>query len=402
MPGVRKQLTSMHVMNHELITTTVQATLDAIRESVRADDSQLALIIREPARAHPSVGQLLEVLHAEPSLAIFDGRMQVIANLAARVEIGDLADWLIRRGLEVGPAQAVANLQRYLDVTEIPFSMILGLNGLEVDRSCDLGAGIVLMPWDHLPDAYRKDMIYPGFLPWIAFKGPMAVVVRQVMLPKLHVSEEERGDVMTFPDESELRDAILCIGVVGPFAPEIFGSWLAAPPWAPVKLTPGSLSPLEGRPRRDVWTEEHYQAASRIFQSFRALDAKRKDALRLPLQRLSMAMRRRSNVDSAVDLGIALEALFLSDENRSELTFRLCLRVARFMEQDSGRRLTLFQLVGDLYSLRSTAVHTGRLRNHFKGRLTSKVLDEGFRLTANAISRILVEGAPDWNSVQLQ
>ena len=101
---------------------------------------------------------------------------------------------------------------------------------------------------------------------------------------------------------------------VVPFATEVLVSWLDPPPWAPVMGVGYSTPPLEGRRRHDVWTDEHCRAAPKLFETFRSLSAETKDALRLPLQRLSMAMRRLSNVDSAIDLGIALEALFLNDQ----------------------------------------------------------------------------------------
>ncbi len=86
-----------------------------------------------------------------------------------------------------------------------------------------------------------------------------------------------------------------------------------------------------------------------------------KDAVRLPMQRLSLAMRRLTNVDSAIDLGIALESIFLNDlqDDRGELTFRLRIRVTRWMEDDVSKRPNLYQLVGDLYTLRSRAAHSG-------------------------------------------
>lgn len=388
-------------MNRELIRSKLQATVDAVGETARTDDIQLALILHEPERGHPSVGQLLEALRAQPSLAIFDGKMQVLANQAMRMEFSNLAGWLIRRGRDVGSAQAVADLQRYVDATQIPFSMTFGLTGLKVDRRCDLGFGTVLVPWDNLPNSYHKHTIYTRFLTSFGFKWPSAAVVQEKILPKLHVSGEEHQ--LSQLDESELRDALLCIGAVGPFAPEVIVSWLDPPPWAPVIGVGYSMPHLEGRPRHDIWTDEHCGAASKLFETFKALSAETKDALRLPLQRLSMAMRRLSNVDSAIDLGIALEALFLNDlpDDRGELTFRLRLRVARHLEQNSEKREALFRLVGDLYSLRSTAVHTGRSPSHIRGRTTSDLLEEGFRLTANAIRRHVSEGVPDWSNVQL-
>jgi len=175
-------------LNHELITSKLQAALDAVGETARTDDIQLALILHKPERAHPSVGQLLEALRAQPSLAIFDGKMQVLANQAMRMEISNLAAWLIRRGRDVGSVRAVADLQRYLEVTEIPFSMTFGLTGLKVDRQCDLGCEIVLVPWDNLPDSYHKHTIYTRFLTLFGFKWPSAAVVQEKILPKLHVS----------------------------------------------------------------------------------------------------------------------------------------------------------------------------------------------------------------------
>jgi len=386
------------------IIAALQEVLSAIGEAVRTDDVQLALVLHEPAKGHPSVARLLAALRAEPSLSIFDGPMQVVANQASRVEIGNLAGWLLRRGLEVGSTQAIGDLQRYLEASDIPFSMILGLTGLKVAGRCDLGGGIALLPWDQLPDSHQKHTIYTRFLESFSFKWPSAAIVQEVVLPRLHVSDRESQQHMRQLDESELRDAILCIGAVGPFAPEVLISWLAPPPWAPVMAGGFSLPHPEGGSRHDVWSEEHCRIAVRLFHHFRALNAEMKDALRLPLQRLSMAMRRLSKVDSAVDLGIALESLFLGDlpDDRGELTFRLRLRVARYMGQDRDRRANLFQLVGNLYTLRSIAVHTGRVPPHLKGSDTADVLQDGFKLTADAIRRFVLEGLPDWTAVQLQ
>jgi hypothetical protein len=380
----------------------LQAAVDAIGEMAHTDDIQLALVLHDPKRSHPSVGKLLEALRAQPALAIFDGKMQVLANQAMRMDFSNLAGWLIRRGRDVGSAQAVADLQRYVDASEIPFCHTFGLTGLRVDCRCDLGFGIALIPWDNLPNSYHKHTIYTRFITSFGFKWPSAAVIQERILPKLHVSAEEERQLSQL-DDSELYDALLCIGAAGPFAPEVLVSWLDPPPWAPVMGVGYSMPHLEGRSRHDVWTSEHCEAASQLFKTFRTLRAETKDALRVPLQRLGIAMRRLSNVDSAIDLGIALEALFLNDlpDDRSELTFRLRLRVARYLEQDSKKREALFRIVGDLYALRSAAVHTGRTPKGIRGRTTSELLEEGFRLTATAIRRHVYEGTPDWNNVQL-
>lgn len=393
---------SESALNQDLIKSTLQAAVDVIGKMASTDDIQLAMALHDPKRCHPSVGKLLEALRAEPTLAISDGKMQVLANQSTRMELSNLAEWLIRRGRDVGTTQAVADLQRYVDASEIPLHSTLGLTGLKVDCQCDLGFGIALIPWESIPASYHKHTLSTRFLASLGFKWPSAALVKERLLPKLHVSTEEERQRSRL-DDSEMHDALLCINVVGPFASEVLVSWLDPPQWAPVIGVTYSMPYPEGRSRHDAWTSEHCEAASKLFKTFRTLSAGAKDALRVPLQRLSIAMRRLSNVDSAIDLGIALEALFLNDlqDDRGELTFRLRLRVARYLEQNSTNREALFRIIGDLYTLRSKAVHTGQTPKDIKGRTTSELLEEGFQLTAAAIRRHVYEGPPDWSKVQL-
>jgi len=114
-------------------------------------------------------------------------------------------------------------------------------------------------------------------------------------------------------------------------------------------------------------------------------------------------MRRQLPVDAAIDLGIALEALFLSDmdEERGEPTFRLKIRAARYLGSAKAERDGLFALVGDLYGARSSAVHTGHVSDQLRGRPIRDVLAEGYSVAARAIRRMILEGPPDWGQVML-
>src|SRR5438132_198952 len=63
---------------------------------------------------HPSVTELLHCLRADPELAMFHGRTQVVAAVGRGVTHVFLAEWLLRRAGTVGPDQAVTDLERYL------------------------------------------------------------------------------------------------------------------------------------------------------------------------------------------------------------------------------------------------------------------------------------------------
>lgn len=388
-------MTEISAMNSGMITTKLQSVLDACPTPAPEE-----LPVHESEASNGSLGELLQILRDEPSLAaIFDGKMQVMPNRAKRVEISDLADWLISRGRETGAGQAVADLQKYLSDTRIPCLSVFGLGGLEIGQCCSLGSGISLRPWNSLTDSSHKRLVSEEFYFPRSGSFLSAVLVQEIMLPKPHVGKED----WQFPefDMSELHDALLCIGVVGPFAVQFMVLWVEPPQWAPLTPVGYSVPPGEGRYRSDVWTDEHCSAAYTLLQNFRGLPLLDKEALRIPLQRLNMAMRGLSPVDSAIDLGIALEALFLNDE-RGELTFRLKLRAARHLGKNSNEREFIFQIVGDLYKLRSAAIHTGKIPTHpIKGRSAPELLEEGFRLTAKAIRLCINNGVPDWSKVQL-
>ena len=66
--------------------------------------------------------------------------------------------------------------------------------------------------------------------------------------------------------------------------------------------------------------------------------------------------------DISIDLGIALEALLLHEQNkknRGELRFRLGLRGAWLVGSDGNERAEILKLLREVYDLRSIAVHSG-------------------------------------------
>jgi hypothetical protein len=78
------------------------------------------------------------------------------------------------------------------------------------------------------------------------------------------------------------------------------------------------------------------------------------------LHRFQVGMADMSSVDSAIDLGIILESLFLPDQG-AELSYRLKMRAGKLLGQTVDERETLSRHFGKLYDIRSTAVHTGEL-----------------------------------------
>jgi hypothetical protein len=139
-----------------------------------------------------------------------------------------------------------------------------------------------------------------------------------------------------------------------------------------------------------------------LFEAFRSATAQFQAHLRLVMQRLIRAMRRVTQVDAAIDLGIALEALYLSDmqDDRGELSFRLRIRSARLLGVTEADRKRISDLMRDIYGLRSIAVHTGAVPDAVsRNRPVQQVLQQGFCLAAETAGRFILRGEPSWDKV---
>jgi len=123
--------------------------------------------------------------------------------------------------------------------------------------------------------------------------------------------------------------------------------------------------------------------------------------------RLNAAMRRRHDADKAIDLGIALEALFLRGSDAADKRYQVAVRCAFLLGQTPAAKHRAFQLAGVIYHLRNRAVHRGEidagdLKEPFKGAKLESVLHDGGRLVAEATSRFIeARDEPDWDALVL-
>ena len=117
-------------MNEQAIIDGLRAALDAIGEAEKKGDLEPALLLHyaeyEPHRVDKGLLGLLPALREDPELKIFDGAMQVLPNRASRMDHSWLGRWLVRRSLEVGVEQAVADLKRYIDASKITYLHTFG------------------------------------------------------------------------------------------------------------------------------------------------------------------------------------------------------------------------------------------------------------------------------------
>jgi hypothetical protein len=408
-----------NTMDHTSLLNALTTALESAPQTEDVDPIFMLLqAASAPSRADQRLVRLLEQLRQTPELEEFHDGMQVVGHTAHAVSYPSLARWLLVRAGQVGAEQTMENLLRFLAASELRFRRILALGGITLDSSCTLGRNITLLPWAEIIESLgghsaRTLSLWPA----VSLDRPTAALVRETALPRLIVPQtkaQQGANYLTPVDDTDLQDALLCIGLVGPVAPYEIFTWFEPPEWAPILEVSPSATLHEGLTlRRSLWPSAGAVQARELYERFSQLSPHHKDLMRLRMRRLNSAMRRQNQVDAAIDLGITLESLFLNDVEE-ELSFRLKLRAARFLSQDYEDRVRVFHLVNDLYIVRSAAVHSGRLptKKKFQKHLhatygaqpIAKLLEEGFSLAAQAITSFLQTGErqpKDWTKITL-
>jgi hypothetical protein len=137
-----------------------------------------------------------------------------------------------------------------------------------------------------------------------------------------------------------------------------------------------------------------------LHLGFVALKDARKKALRVAMRRLNLAMRREWSVDSALDLGICLEMLFLDGKPAdSSIGFALRVRAARLLRQDVQERKDVASVLSALYKLRSSAAHSGDIPDTVNGVPAMDFLRLAAGIASEAIRTFVARGFPDWEDV---
>jgi hypothetical protein len=99
-----------------------------------------------------------------------------------------------------------------------------------------------------------------------------------------------------------------------------------------------------------------------LFENFwyelESSGVKNRSFINIALKRLGYALERSELEDKIIDLQIAAEALFLSNNNnKSELNYRLSMYAAFFLEGSGEKRSEVFKHFRAAYNIRSRIVH---------------------------------------------
>jgi hypothetical protein len=349
--------------------------------------------------AAPSLAAVLALV---PELGNeFSGSMRAMARGAHRVDFENLALTLLSHAAESGVHQAIEDLEWYASSSSFPVRQALFLTGVTLFDKAELGEGVWVGPFK-VPDPGRW---VPGHgsprLGYSSHRGNW--IWRDIDHPKAF-SDESPRDLPDLWDFSALEDAIRCISLIGPCGPAVTGSSIAPARWIPSVGGPlGEVPHWVEQRASPTLTAEQLSEAARIHVAFTQLPTTMKARYRAAMKRLNWSQRRQWNVDRAFDLGIAAE-IVLTDQKPTDasITFTLRIRASRYLGSTREEREAVFDTLGRMYTLRSSAVHDGALPDAINGITSEAIMDEAAGLIAASMRRMLLEGEPDWKKLVLE
>lgn len=149
-------------------------------------------------------------------------------------------------------------------------------------------------------------------------------------------------------------------------------------------------------------------ALEMLHNKFNTLDENRKLRYRIAIDRLNLSFFAGIRfVDAAIELGIAIEVIYVPTKASEGISALVRTRAARFLGGTTEERKQRVSLLKDVYTLRSLAIHAGRFDTKDSAKKwqdsnnVSATLNAGQNLIADSIIQLIEDGEPNWDEFDI-
>lgn len=370
---------------------TTDKDLIELMEKLR-EAAERSLLSDYVAEGHPSLWEVAQPLskamdsHAEfaqPFSKFFLGKQIGFFNLNQSLN-------LLRYAARNGAAEALAWYRRVAATESTKMRVVGQVFGLYVGERHTFTNGVTLLPISDLPDSPNSLLLKKSRDTGLGYIFPAAVMFE---LDGVRNEPNVDGQRRFLEISETMRRTVAAFVLAGESSPIVAESWQEF-------VDPDLEAAEHGRTFMKSFDEGQVpsfgmnvtQQALDWVEMYLQLPAAVVDACDVPLTRLSLANRRVSAGDKAIDGSICLEAL-LSGRSRGELTHKLSVRVALLLGRSLDERRQIAKKVRDFYALRSNVVH-GSARN--KEMTNDEVATNGLSLCLAVLREVVTRGqVPD-------
>lgn len=418
----------------ELISVLEHALKDGRydRDDLYLFDTKTAWQLTHEAHVHDAQrDKVIAALEAHPDIAPLLGMHLNGGGInAPKLDREPFGGWLLTRAAQIGAVAAVTELRAFLDSQFCELEEYLAFSGLETVAPISLPEGVDLVPITAVPESvFSISLTDPD---WFCFrrnaKGQVLRKTVQILaqfgtsawhidphvaMAALRIRHKMRPKVVPAPihftnSTAKMFDSLRVLAADACTAMFPVAHWISPSPTTPLWNYFASTQWYHLNSLRPFATTKGNEARiAAIATAWEVLPEQVKSKLIIPLDRLNRALAAPLAVDCAIDLGLALEALLLSDllpNDQISLAFRL--RGAWLLGTTPTERKHLLRQFNHIYTCRSSAVHSGTLPSdklQVNGEKVSAydfTLKHARPLAARAILRVIALGEiPDWSAL---
>ncbi len=321
------------------------------------------------------------------------------ANTSRTVTPISLAKWLANRAKIVGAESAYSSILSLELNTEITSYNVTLLRGLQFQGAIDLGLGIYLADFHHLPSQIQQNVNDKVMKLGRSIDLPCTFLYRVFDLNLTNFVDTESR--FNSDDYSILESLITNFFSIFSrrYAPIVDRRWSVLPDDVPlsgiVDNTCQSFLGSESPFWRELFTKDVAENLKMLLCKYMAIP----EDLRLPIEisifRLSTSMNSFRLVDKAIDLGIALEALLVDENSTTKKAAQVRSVGSRLVPK--VRDFKVRSVIHTVYGIRSDAVHRGKIKDAYsldsKGVIpTSELLMLGVEVLQLCLIEIIKSG----------
>lgn len=334
-----------------------------------------------------------------------------IYGLSQDFSVETLLGRLLNLLIMLGSEGATSSFIRSVELDVCPYRRLTLVGGVTLEDEVLLYDGIRLLP---LPDSGESPpATYPSLLPDSElrhrFKRAVVIDEDRTASPRFKRPDDASPFMTKSISEQALnfdpRSFCLSLSLATKAYAYVSMQWTSLPEDEFTDLIGSSAFQYVGvrsPENRDAISVEQVEEARVLYKKFKSLPDHIQGALTTPLVRLAESASGKGIDDRILDLGIALESLYL-DKIERELSFRLGLRAAKHLEDGLEERKQIAKAIKDFYDLRSKIVHTGS-PPMTASELASRwgILGSAQEVCRRSIRRVLDEGMPAWADLDLK
>lgn len=299
-----------------------------------------------------------------PVFSRFQNKIFCLFPNSTTVNIGTLATWSVRRANETNSNNTTQELIRYLQLDSHNLNIVSVIPALRIEQDIHLSHDLLLtskIP-SHLNFEHLKNLIRETG----NASFPYSFLIERKTVSSHHQTNEDEFNAAQKIENYKWY----VLSILGLFtereSPAFLGVWTllengtpfsgwldAQRTYYPELKLPEMMEEINSNRIDDIHN---------TLNAFLNIPKKIRTPIEVGLYRLGQAMNTMNSVQKAIDLGIALESLFIPIKNQAKISHHFAVIGSSLLTNSPEQRVELYNFFKyKIYKYRSDAVHSGQL-----------------------------------------